>query len=148
MTDIVDKATRSKMMSNIRGKNTRLEVIIRKELFARGLRYRLHDKRLPGKPDMVFSKFKAVIFVNGCFWHGHDCRLYREPKSNSAFWVSKISRNRENDKKTWHVLMQSDWRVLTVWECAIRLRRYSICDVADMIVVWLTSAELSGEIRC
>ena len=148
MTDIVDKATRSKMMSNIRGKNTRLEVIIRKELFARGLRYRLHDKRLPGKPDMVFPKFKAVIFVNGCFWHGHDCGLYREPKSNSAFWVSKISRNRENDDRTRHVLMQSNWRVLIVWECAIRLRRYSIYDVIDMIAVWLTSAELSGEIRC
>jgi len=106
------------------------------------------DRRLPGKPDLVLPKHAAVIFVNGCFWHGHDCALYREPKSNNAFWSTKLARNRENDCRSRDALMQSGWRILTVWECSVRLRRYCISEVADMIAKWLASGEPSGEIRC
>ena len=98
MADIVDKKTRSKMMAGIKGKNTKPEMLIRKALFAKGLRYRLHDKNLPGKPDLVFPKYKAVIFVQGCFWHGHDCHLFKWPTSNKEYWRNKINRNREVDK--------------------------------------------------
>lgn len=148
MADIVDKATRSRIMSNIRGKNTKLEVLLRKELFSRGYRYRLHDRRLPGKPDIVLPRFKAVIFVNGCFWHGHDCGLFREPKSNAAFWRNKIICNRINDSKNLECLAESGWRALTVWECSVRIRRHSVPELADMVVEWLYSGKLAGEIRC
>lgn len=148
MADIVDKATRSRMMSNIKGKNTKLEVLLRKEIFSRGYRYRIHDKRLPGKPDMVLPRFKAVIFVNGCFWHGHDCGLFREPKSNAVFWHNKIIYNRENDYKARKCLTESGWRSLTVWECSVRIRQHSISELADMVVEWLYSGSNEGEIRC
>ena len=93
MADVVDRKTRSRMMSGIRGKNTRPELLIRKGLHARGFRFRLHDKRLPGKPDLVLPKYSAVIFVHGCFWHGHDCHLFKWPQSRREFWRKKITRN-------------------------------------------------------
>lgn len=119
MADTVDKETRSKIMSRIRGKNTTPEILLRKELFAHGFRYRLHDKKLPGKPDIVFPKFKAVIFVHGCFWHGHNCSRFRMPESNLVYWSQKIKRNQTNDAKHRTRLRSQGWRVMTVWECTI-----------------------------
>ena len=120
MTDIVDKATRSRMMSGIRGKDTRPEVLVRKALHALGFRYRLHNKSLPGKPDLSFPKYKAVIFIHGCFWHGHSCRYIRVPKTRTDFWQDKINSNRLRDAQQLLQLQQAGWRVLIVWECATR----------------------------
>lgn len=118
--DIVSPEIRSKMMSGIRGKNTKPELIVRKELFRRGFRYKLHEKRLPGKPDLVFPRYKAVIQVNGCFWHGHNCKLFKWPKSNQEFWRQKINGTIERDKKNRNELLILGWRVITIWECELK----------------------------
>ena len=110
MADVVSAEVRSRMMAGIRGKNTKPEMIIRRGLHARGFRYLLHDKRLPGKPDLVLPKHRAVIFVNGCFWHGHDCPLFKWPKTRKGFWRTKIARNRENDESAVIALRRSGWR--------------------------------------
>lgn len=107
-------------MSGIRGKNTKPELVLRKALHAAGFRYRLHVKNLPGKPDLVFPKYKAVIFVHGCFWHGHDCRYFKLPASNREFWSAKIRANRKRDEQDKERLTEAGWRVLIVWECALR----------------------------
>jgi DNA mismatch endonuclease (patch repair protein) len=120
MVDIVDKATRSRMMSGIRGKNTKPEIFLRKKLFAKGFRFRLHSRKLPGKPDIVFPRYRAVILVHGCFWHGHHCHLFKWPSSNAEFWRKKIDRNREVDGAARKALVDLGWRVLTVWECAMK----------------------------
>jgi DNA mismatch endonuclease, patch repair protein len=119
LADVVDKATRSRMMAGIKGKNTKPEIIVRKALHAAGFRFRLHDMKLPGKPDIVLPKYRAVVFVHGCFWHGHDCRLFKLPKSRKAFWAAKIEGNKVRDVKTTLELVQANWRVLTIWECAL-----------------------------
>lgn len=138
MTDVVDKATRSRMMSGIRGKDTKPELQIRKGLHARGFRYRLHDKRLPGKPDVVLPKYNAVIFVHGCFWHGHDCHLFKWPMSNRAFWRKKITRNQEKDAESYTRLKEQGWYILTVWECVLKGReRYPVNIVIDRIEHWI-----------
>lgn len=120
MTDIVDRGTRSRMMSGIRSRDTQIELIVRKGLFAKGYRYRVADKRLPGTPDLVFPKYRAVIFVHGCYWHGHGCRLFRLPKSNIEFWSKKIGINRERDERVIRELLDSGWRIAVIWECALR----------------------------
>lgn len=120
MADIVSKEKRSIMMSGIRAKNTKPELIIRKGLFAIGLRYKLHDQKLPGKPDLVFPKYRTVLFINGCFWHGHNCTLFKRPSTNSEFWDTKIRRNKDNDAKNIALLAADGWKVVTLWECAIR----------------------------
>lgn len=120
MVDVVSPSKRSEMMSGIKGKNTKPEIIVRKALFKRGFRYRLHHKGLPGKPDLVFPKYKAVIFVNGCFWHGHNCHLFKWPKSNPQFWKEKIMGNKERDRKNTKLLSKQNWRVKTIWECALK----------------------------
>jgi len=120
MTDVVDSATRSRMMSGIRSKDTKPEIIIRKALHARGFRFSLHVKYLPGKPDLVFPKYKAVIFVHGCFWHGHGCRYFKVPKTRTDFWLSKIDKNKQRDSRDLAALCALGWRVLLVWECAVR----------------------------
>ena len=123
MADIVDEATRSRMMSGIKGKDTKPEIAIRKMLHAAGFRYRLHDKRLPGKPDLVLPKYCTAIFVHGCFWHGHEnCSLFRLPGSRQEFWSDKIGGNMKRDASHAHALLESGWDVVTVWECAIRGR--------------------------
>jgi DNA mismatch endonuclease (patch repair protein) len=108
------------MMSGIRGTNTKPELTIRKALHQRGLRYRLHAKNVPGKPDLVFPAFRATVFINGCFWHGHDCRLFKQPKTRPEFWNAKITANRRRDAVVSAALADSGWRQLTIWECAIR----------------------------
>lgn len=108
-------------MRAVKGADTRIEIALRKALFARGLRYRLHAAELPGKPDLVFPKYRAVIFVHGCFWHGHDCaRGSRVPKTNRAYWTAKIARNKVRDKENANRLKAQGWRVLVVWECAMK----------------------------
>lgn len=118
MTDIVDSQTRSRMMAGIRGKDTKQELALRRSLHALGFRYRLHAKGIPGKPDLVLPKYKAVIFVHGCFWHRHDCRLGRRlPKSNLSYWLPKLERNMERDKEALARLAAAGWDVLVIWEC-------------------------------
>lgn len=118
MVDTVDKETRSRIMSRVRGKDTAPEMTVRRLVFSLGYRYRLHDKRLPGTPDLVFAGRKKIIFVHGCFWHRHDgCPLARIPKSNTAFWAQKLEANSERDARNLAALRELGWRVLVVWEC-------------------------------
>ncbi|MBI3440884.1 MAG: DNA mismatch endonuclease Vsr [Proteobacteria bacterium] len=147
MTDIVDRKTRSRMMSGIKGKDTKPELIIRGALFARGFRYRLHDKRLPGKPDIVLPKYHAVIFVHGCFWHGHGCHLFKWPGTRGEFWRKKVTDNRSRDSRVIRQLLGNGWRVLTVWECSLKGKGCSGTDViAGKIRRWLASKKARMEI--
>lgn len=119
--DVHDEKTRSYNMSQIKGKNTRPEELVRKYLFAQGFRYRKNDKRLPGSPDIVLPKYKTVIFVNGCFWHGHTgCKYFIWPKNNAEFWRNKITTNIQRDAKKIEQLDSMSWNVITVWECQLR----------------------------
>lgn len=123
MTSGVDPLTpeqRKLNMSRVRGKDTKPEMMIRRALHAEGLRYRLHGARLPGKPDLVFPARRAVVFVHGCFWHGHHCPLFRLPATRADFWSEKIGKNRARDAAAASALLGSGWRVLTIWECALR----------------------------
>lgn len=128
MVDVVDKAARSRMMSGIRAKNTKPELQVRSGLHRCGFRYGLHRKDLPGKPDLALPKYGVVIFVHGCFWHGHNCSAFRWPKSNVQFWKSKIEGNIARDRSSISQLKKQGWRVIVVWECAIRdaVRKNSI----------------------
>lgn len=148
MADIVSAEIRSRMMSGIRGKDTRPEVLVRRGLHALGFRFRLHVSDLPGTPDIVLPKFHAVILVNGCFWHGHDCPLFRWPKSRRHFWRQKISRNRTVDSRAVRNLQQAGWRVMTVWECSIKGRSRLPADkVVISVARWLRSKSSRHEIR-
>jgi DNA mismatch endonuclease (patch repair protein) len=130
------------MMSGIRGKDTKPEMFIRRHLFARGFRYRLHAKQLPGKPDLVFPKYHAVIFVHGCFWHGHEgCRLFKLPGTRTDFWREKIGRNIANDAKALERLKEMHWRVAVVWECAIRNRAFSENHLIPQLETWIRGTE-------
>jgi len=120
LVDSLTPEQRSAQMSRIRGSNTKLEVLVRKGLHARGLRYRLGGAKLPGRPDIVLPKYRTVVFVHGCFWHGHDCPLYRLPKTRPEFWADKIGKNRARDQRVTSELEAIGWRVLTVWECSLR----------------------------
>lgn len=121
MADVHSPETRSYNMSRIRGKNTKPEELVRKYLFAQGFRYRKNDARLPGKPDIVLPKYKTVIFVNGCFWHGHSgCRYFVWPKSNAEFWKKKINGNIKRDEKNYELLVALGWQVIIVWECELK----------------------------
>lgn len=108
------------MMAGIRSKNTRPELFIRKELHALGFRYRLHDRKIPGKPDLVFPKYGALIDVRGCFWHGHDCDYFKPPVTNPEFWARKVTENRQRDARNLKAQTEAGWRSLIVWECAVR----------------------------
>ena len=108
-------------MAAIKGKDTKPEMIVRKYLFSRGLRFRVQVKKLPGNPDIVLPKYKTVIFVNGCFWHGHEgCKYFRLPKSNVEFWKEKIERNIERDRESMQALLDLGWKVIRIWECELR----------------------------
>jgi DNA mismatch endonuclease, patch repair protein len=121
MADVHDKATRSYNMSRIKGKDTKPEMLVRKFLHAHGYRYRLHVKNLPGKPDIVLPKYKTVIFVNGCFWHGHEgCKYYVVPKTKTEWWLNKINGNISNDHKAEQALKQLGWNIITLWECELK----------------------------
>jgi DNA mismatch endonuclease, patch repair protein len=142
VTDVVDKATRSRMMAGIRGKNTLPELLVRRGLHKRGFRYKLHDRRLPGAPDLVFPKRRAVIFVHGCFWHAHEtCTYFRLPRTNEQFWAAKISGNCARDAGARALLIAAGWRVLYIWECSLRgAGQAARADrVNDAVATWLNS---------
>jgi DNA mismatch endonuclease (patch repair protein) len=120
MVDVVDRETRSRMMAGIQGKHTRPEVFVRRGLHAMGYRYRLHVRGLPGRPDLVFPSRRCVIFVNGCFWHGHSCPLFKWPSTRRDWWRAKITATRRRDRLARRRLQQEGWRVLTIWECALK----------------------------
>lgn len=129
-------------MAGIRGTDTRPELKIRKALHAKGLRYRLHDKTLPGKPDLVFKSRKAIIMIHGCFWHGHDCHLFKWPSTRPDFWRTKIDRNREKDAEVLRKLDALGFRVLAVWECAIKGKtRLDFDFVVDEIERWVLNGK-------
>lgn len=121
MADVHNKKTRSYNMSMIRSKDTKPEIIVRKFLFGNGFRYKLHDKMLPGKPDLVFPKYKTVIFIHGCFWHGHEgCKYFVVPKTRTQWWLEKINRNKQLDTENFRKLKKLGWKILTVFECKLR----------------------------
>ncbi len=147
MTDVVDSKTRSRMMAGIKGKNTRPEILVRSALHMRGFRFKLHDKTLPGKPDLVLPKYKAVINVHGCFWHGHDCKFFKVPSTRTDFWLSKINGNRSRDGLQKEALLEQGWRVLTIWECALRSKKPdNLHSTIDQISIWLVSPSSTLEI--
>lgn len=148
MPDVVSPTVRSRMMSGIRGKNTRPELFIRRALHARGLRYRLHSSGLPGRPDLVFPARRAVVFVHGCFWHGHDCPLFRLPSTRTDFWRDKIESNRARDHRVKSELAALGWRQLDIWECAIRGRGALEPDaLLGRIESWIREGTSPAEIR-
>lgn len=121
MTDVHDKQTRSFNMSQIKGKNTKPEMLVRKFLFANGFRYRIHSIHLPGKPDIVLAKYKTVIFVNGCFWHGHkNCKYFKLPGTRTEWWKEKIEKNVDNDFKRHSQLNDAGYRIIIIWECELK----------------------------
>ena len=142
--DTLTLSLRSHCMSRIRGKNTKPELLVRKGLHARGFRFRLQDRKLPGRPDIVLPKYGVAIMVNGCFWHGHKgCRYATKPKSNVEFWDAKIARNRHRDEVTTALLEALGWTVITIWEC--ELRNGSLLD--DRIDVLADEIRCAGEVK-
>jgi DNA mismatch endonuclease, patch repair protein len=138
MVDVVSPSVRSRMMAGIKSKNTKPEVALRHALHARGLRYRLHSKSVPGKPDMVFPRYRAAIFVNGCFWHGHDCKYFKMPGTRTDFWEKKIKGNKTRDAIVTARLKEEGWHQLTVWECSIRGKGNAVT-AASQVAKWLNS---------
>lgn len=148
MADVVSSAVRSRMMAGIKGTNTAPEMLLRRGLHAEGFRYRIHERKLPGKPDMVFPRFGAVVFAHGCFWHGHDCHLFKWPSTRPEFWQAKISRNRENDARNEARLKELGWRRAVVWECALKGRaKLPLKNVIACCGAWLHSSQQSLEVR-
>lgn len=148
MIDVVDKKTRSKMMSGIRGKDTRPEWLIRSGLHKLGFRFRLHYNQLPGKPDMVFPKYRALIMINGCFWHGHNCHLFKWPSTRKDFWEHKISSNQVRDERNLAEYQNQNWRTLIIWECALKGKtRKDPDEVIDLAASWLYSGTVNSEIQ-
>lgn len=124
MTDVHSRETRSFNMSRIRAKDTKPELLVRKYLFGKGFRYRVNVKKLPGKPDIVLPKYKTVIFIHGCFWHGHEgCRYFVVPKTRTEWWLEKIGKNKERDRKDHEALRKAGWNIMTIWECQLKPRQ-------------------------
>jgi DNA mismatch endonuclease (patch repair protein) len=142
MVDTVSPEVRSRIMGSIKGRDTKPEMVIRRMLHALGFRYRLHVKDLPGCPDIVLPKYNAVIMVNGCFWHGHDCHISNRPKSRSEYWEQKIAKNRIRDWQSRSQLHELGWRVATIWECSIFGKTKKPLDsVSGLISLWLKSRD-------
>ena len=138
MADIVDRKTRSRMMSRIKGRDTKPEKLVRSALHRRGFRFRLQCRDLPGKPDLVLPKFNTAVFVNGCFWHYHQCRLSQLPKSNRPFWEAKLTANRKRDERNLAALKESGWYVAVVWECGLRNQTPARIEKSmNKIALWL-----------
>ena len=145
--DTVDKATRSHIMSRVGQKDTGAETILRSTLHKAGFRYRLNDRRLPGSPDLVFPRSRAVIFVHGCYWHSHGCYKSTVPKSHRTFWTKKFSANRQRDERNIQFLLERDWRVMIVWECAL-FGKTAMPDqqVTRRVRAWLHGPKARGQI--
>ncbi|MDP2724322.1 MAG: very short patch repair endonuclease [Bacteroidales bacterium] len=136
MTDVHNKITRSYNMSMVKGKNTKPEIIVRKYLHSNGYRYRLHDVKLPGKPDIVLPKYKTVIFVNGCFWHGHEnCKYFVNPKTRTDWWLNKINDTRKRDEHKTEALLNLGWKVYVIWDCQLKAEKRDF--VFDELIVLL-----------
>ena len=148
MADVVPAEVRSRMMAGIRSTNTKPEMVLRKGLHRLGFRFRLHSAKLPGKPDIVLPKYGAVLLAHGCFWHGHDCHLFKWPSTRTDFWRAKITRNREVDAAAVAALQDAGWRVGVIWECALKGRtKLSLDDVVNTCAEWLRSETKILEIR-
>jgi DNA mismatch endonuclease (patch repair protein) len=146
MVDIVSPAKRSQMMSGIKGKNSRPEMLVRKMLFAMGYRFRLHRRDLPGTPDIILPSRRIAIFVHGCFWHAHkECKYAKIPSTRTEFWTAKLRRNVDRDQRAVEDLIRMGWRVLNIWECSTRsLDSASI--LSQALHQWITGGESFGEI--
>lgn len=143
MTDVLTKEQRRLNMSRIRSKDTKPEMLLRRGLHGLGFRYRLHQKDLPGKPDLVFPRYRAVVFVHGCFWHGHNCPMFKLPATRTEFWRDKITANQERDRAVIETLHAADWRVLVVWECAFRgIQRRKLEEVIEMCADFLSHSDV------
>ena len=148
MTDTVSPEKRSQVMARVGSKDTKPELLIRKGLHVLGFRYRLHVRELPGKPDLVFSRYCSVIQVNGCFWHGHSCPRCRMPSSNREYWNRKVARNKERDAENRQLLLDDGWRVLTIWECAITGKwKLGLNQVLKLASEWLLSTKPLFELK-
>jgi len=146
--DVVGKQKRAEMMAGIKGKNTKPELQVRKLMHGLGYRYRLHDKKLPGRPDLVFPKHSAVIQVQGCFWHRHDCHLFKWPSSRTEFWREKITSNVERDHVNLEKLESLGWRTLMIWECALKGKeKINLLELGEIVQAWLLSDNVNAEIR-
>jgi DNA mismatch endonuclease (patch repair protein) len=136
------------MMAGIRAADTKPEMLIRRGLHAKGFRFRLHARKLPGKPDLILPRYRAVVFVHGCFWHRHECHLFKWPKARREFWHEKLEGNARRDRRAEVQLKESGWRVLKVWECALKgPSRLDLPDVIERAALWLRSANEEWEIR-
>jgi len=121
MADVHSKKVRSYNMSMIKGKNTKPEILVRKFLFSKGFRYRLHQKNLPGKPDLVFQRYKTIVFIHGCFWHGHEgCKYFVPPKTRVSWWMNKINNTRNKDAENIKRLKKQGWKIIIIWECCLK----------------------------
>jgi DNA mismatch endonuclease (patch repair protein) len=139
MTDVVTPAVRSRMMAGIRGKDTQPEMLVRRFLHRQGLRYRLHDRNLPGSPDLVFPRHGTVVFIHGCYWHRHEgCKYASTPASNVEFWQTKFAGNVRRDRESVACLQKAGWRVILLWECGLRGRH------PERDLAWLPGAIRSG----
>lgn len=152
MVDVLTPEQRRLNMSLVKAKDTKPEMIVRRGLHARGLRYRLHDQRLPGRPDLIFPQYRAAVFVHGCFWHAHTCSLSTLPATRRDFWRSKLLANAARDRKTSEALRLAGWRVLVIWECALRgPERRELSDVLDRTVrfvkMYRARREIGGRSR-
>jgi DNA mismatch endonuclease, patch repair protein len=137
MADVHNKKTRSYNMSQIKATNTKPELLVRKFLHAQGYRYKLHDKTLPGKPDLVLPKYNTIIFINGCFWHGHNkCKYYKVPQTRTDWWLQKINTNKANDAKAVKALKKMGWKVIVIWEC--RLKKAKLHNTLSSVLHKLT----------
>lgn len=147
MADCHSKDVRSKNMSAVKGKNTKPEMMIRSLLHKNGFRFRLHDKALPGNPDIILKKYRAVIFVHGCFWHLHGCRKSNIPENNREFWHVKLNANKERDQLNIRELNKLNWRVLVIWECSLKGKmRLSNEELLDKIKSWILSSQIKREL--
>ena len=145
--DIVSKEARSRIMSMVGQKNTGPEILLRSALHETGLRYRLHDRTLPGSPDLVFPRFRSVVFIHGCYWHSHGCHRSTVPKSRREFWEEKFRANRRRDARDAALLRERGWRVMIVWECALIGKHASEPkNVAERVRVWLAGVGEYGEV--
>lgn len=147
MVDVVNKTKRSQMMSGIQAKNTKPEIMVRKALFAQGYRYKLHDKKLPGKPDLVLPKYQTVIFVHGCFWHKHNCHLFKWPSTRPDFWKEKLNGNAKRDQVVMQILRSNGWKVLVIWECALKGKhKQKIDKVVNQTIKFVHNSRLHFEV--
>lgn len=143
MVDVLTPEQRQLNMSRIRGRDTKPEMLIRRGLHACGFRYRLQDSKLPGRPDLIFPRYRTVIFVHGCFWHGHNCPLFKPPKTRQDFWSAKIASNRARDQRAEEALLEQGWRIATIWECSLKgARKLGVDKVIQECRLFLLSREV------